>query len=329
MITRVLNPADVPETTSDWERMNGVLTALALARPSAIAISGSNIAKGSVIRYGGSWYLADEDTAITGSSSPYVQFTVSLDGDTLSAAYVADLTGVSFNRTYNTWSDVQGRVYYFDEAYAYAWGEILSQPTLEAWRPANANLAKLLTSGLGNGKWRSLAETAYISEYFASGAPSVKRVTGVEDKPELNKFSTKRTTVERATPSSDETEIFVVTMSSLYPVTIVGFDLLYEHDDPSASNWINVYRVGGGLVGTATDASTATIVCDGNDETLSTTPIQYSVAYREYGSGETRGPWRCRVRCRVAPATILEGEITPMELSCSGAVTISIATSAG
>ncbi|HOT63722.1 MAG TPA: hypothetical protein PLU93_12750, partial [Treponemataceae bacterium] len=131
MINRVLNPADVPETASDWERMNGVLTALALARPSAIAISGSNIAKGSVIRYGGSWYLADEDTAITGSSSPYVQFTVSLDGDTLSAAYVADLTGVSFNRTYNTWSDVQGRVYYFDEAYAYAWGQIPAMNTIE------------------------------------------------------------------------------------------------------------------------------------------------------------------------------------------------------
>lgn len=328
MINRVLNPADVPETTSDWERMNGVLTALALARPSAIAISGSNIAKGSVIRYGGSWYIADEDTAITGSSSPYVQFTVSLDGDTLSAAYVADLTGVSFNRTYNTWSDVQGRVYYFDEAYAYAWGEILSQPTLEAWRPANTNLAKLLTAGLGNGKWRSLSETAYMSEYFTSGAPSIKSVTGTEDKPELNQLSDQATTVARRTPSSDETEIFVVTMSSLYPVTIVGFDLLYEHDDSSSSNSVRVYR-SAALIGSATDSSSATIVCDGNDEVLSTTPIQFSVKYREFGAGEFRGPWRCRVRCRIAPATILEGEITPMELSCADAVTISIATSAG
>jgi hypothetical protein len=108
-----------------------------------------NVTKGAVIRCGGSWYLATEDTAITGTASPYVQLTPNVDGSELNAAYVASLTGVSFNKIYNNWSDVQGRVYLFDEAYAYAWGQIPAMNTIEAWRPANTNLAKLLTAGIG------------------------------------------------------------------------------------------------------------------------------------------------------------------------------------
>ncbi len=329
MIIRIDGPTDSVTDTSDWQKMNNVLEIIAMSTPCGSRVMSGNVTKGAVIRCGGSWYLATEDTAITGTASPYVQLTPNVDGSELNAAYVETLTGVSFNKIYNTWSDVQGRVYLFDEAYAYAWGQIPAMNTIEAWRPANANLAKLLTAGLGNGKWRSLAETAYISEYFASGIPAIKNVEGTEDKPELNKYSSRANCPERVTPGSDETEIFVITMSCPHPVVIRGFDVLYENDDYSSSCWINIYRVGGGIVGTASDGSSVTIACDGNDEVIGIVPVQYSVRYREYGAGEFRGPWRCRVRCRVAPAVIPEGEITPMELTCANEVIITIQPSEG
>ena len=329
MIIRIDGPTDSVTDTSDWQKMNNVLEIIAMSTPCGSRVMSGNVTKGAVIRCGGSWYIATEDTAITGTASPYVQLTPSIDLEELTAAYVATLTGVSFNKTYNTWSDVQGRVYLFDEAYAFAWGQIPAMNTIEAWRPANANLAKLLTAGLGNGKWRSLAETAYISEYFASGAPVIKNVTGTEDKPELTRMSLLASCESRITPSSDETEIFVITMSCPHSVVISGFDVLCENDKPSGANWYNIHKVGGGLVGTVTDGSSVVVVCDGNDEVLGASPVQYSVRYREYGDGELRGNWRCRVRCRVAPATIFEGEITPMESACGSAVSITIASSAG
>src|SRR5690606_23973393 len=57
------------------------------------------VLEGAVFNVGGTIYLADDDTAISGTPSPYVKITPS--GATAAAAYVADLTGVSWDGAYN------------------------------------------------------------------------------------------------------------------------------------------------------------------------------------------------------------------------------------
>jgi hypothetical protein len=313
--------------------MNNVLEIIAMSTPCGSRVMSGNVTKGAVIRCGGSWYLATEDTAITGTASPYVQLTPNVDGSELNAAYVETLTGVSFNKIYNTWSDVQGRVYLFDEAYAYAWGQIPAMNTIEAWRPANTNLAKLLTAGIGNGKWRSLAETAYISEYFASGIPVVKAVTGTEDKPELNKYSAQVTHGTRLIGGGDEDSLYTVEFTSSQPVVFSGFDILYENDAPAGGGGgcrVRVYKYGNPTpIADVEDSGSLVIPVDADDVSLGTTPVGFVLKYKEYGASDWRGPWRVRIRYRVAPATILEGEITPMELACGDVITVNTQVAAG
>src|SRR5690606_38822605 len=82
------------------------------------------VLEGAVINVGGTIYLADDDTAISGTPSPYVAIIPS--GATAVAAYVADLTsvGVSWDGAYNGWYDGSGTLYIFDESAALAAGEI-------------------------------------------------------------------------------------------------------------------------------------------------------------------------------------------------------------
>lgn len=87
-------------------------------------ISG-NIPQGAIFQIGGDVYRADSDTAITGTASDYVKITP--DGlGAADAAYVADLTGVTWNAQYNGYYDASGNLYVFDEGKALADGEIAS-----------------------------------------------------------------------------------------------------------------------------------------------------------------------------------------------------------
>jgi len=73
---------------------------------------------------GGTVYHSTAATAIGGGASAYIKLTPSGDGSTLAADYVADLTGVTWNSTYNGYYDISGNAYVFDELDAYYANEI-------------------------------------------------------------------------------------------------------------------------------------------------------------------------------------------------------------
>lgn len=123
-INKITAPSEVPASVSDYQAQNDLLDVLNLAVLGADRVSGSNVVKSSVFNVGGAIYLADADTAITGSASAYVKLTVSVDGLTLDASFVADLTGVSWNTAYLGYYDTDGNLYVFDEADAYISGQI-------------------------------------------------------------------------------------------------------------------------------------------------------------------------------------------------------------
>ena len=60
-------PDNAPSTAADWDKINDVLQTIGLDMNSPTRISGSKILRGSVIFFAGAWYVADADTAITGS----------------------------------------------------------------------------------------------------------------------------------------------------------------------------------------------------------------------------------------------------------------------
>jgi hypothetical protein len=123
-INRVDYPASTPASLTDWTDNISLHEAsfLRTEESQRIDYANDNVFQGAVFQIGGSVYLADADTAITGTASDYVKITPS--GATASAAYVADLTGVSWNAVYNGWYDGSGNLYVFDEGKAKAAGEI-------------------------------------------------------------------------------------------------------------------------------------------------------------------------------------------------------------
>jgi hypothetical protein len=87
-------------------------------------VNGSNIIQGAVLNVGGILYKVDADTAITGTASKYVKITPSVDTLTCTASFVANLTGVSWNKVANGYYDVSGNLYLFDEALAINDGDL-------------------------------------------------------------------------------------------------------------------------------------------------------------------------------------------------------------
>jgi len=80
------------------------------------------IMKGALFNIGGTMYMADSDTAISGSASDYIAITAS--GDIATASYVSSLSGVSWDGAYNGWFDASGTLYIFDEVLAKDNGDI-------------------------------------------------------------------------------------------------------------------------------------------------------------------------------------------------------------
>lgn len=151
-INKITAPASTPSAVADYTAQNNLLAALALAAQGAARVSGSNVLKGAVFLYGGSIFLADSDTAISGSASDYVKLTVAVDGLTLTPSFVADLTGVSWSSTWNGYYDVSGNLYEFDELKALA-GAAISAAALRAIGGKNLGVgwAAVLIKGKYNG----------------------------------------------------------------------------------------------------------------------------------------------------------------------------------
>ena len=123
-INKIVSPSEVPASVDDYSAQNNLTEALLLAVQGAQRIVGSNVAKGAVFLVGGATYLADADTAISGSASDYVKLTPSVDGLTIAPSYVASLSGVSWNSTYNGYYDASGNLYVFDELKALGAGAL-------------------------------------------------------------------------------------------------------------------------------------------------------------------------------------------------------------
>lgn len=116
-----------PEDLDDYVAQNNLTEALNLMMEQPLRVISGNIPESAVLQIGGAIYRADSDTAITGGASDYVKITPA--GATASAAYVADLSGVTWNKTYNGYYDVSGNLYIFNEAKALIDGEIATVQT--------------------------------------------------------------------------------------------------------------------------------------------------------------------------------------------------------
>lgn len=127
-ITKLTAPADPFAATADWTRALAYFTQIWRGiwngPVSQIDFINDNVLKGAVFQIGDAIFYADADTAISGTPSNYVQLTPG--ASTAAAAYVANLTGVTWSDTYNGYYDGSGNLYVFDELLAYANGEITS-----------------------------------------------------------------------------------------------------------------------------------------------------------------------------------------------------------
>lgn len=114
-IILVPQPGATPSSLTDWTNSVESLKQynLSVNDPVDYDFSGNTIKKGVLITIGGSNYYCNADTAITGTPSDYVKIT-----SAGVASYVSDLTGVSWNDTYNFYADVSGNAYIFNEAKA-------------------------------------------------------------------------------------------------------------------------------------------------------------------------------------------------------------------
>lgn len=77
--------------------------------------SGGYILKGALFNIGGSMFLADSDTAISGTSSNYVKIIAS--GNTATAAYTTSVANVSWNGAYQGCFDNDGALYIAENQY--------------------------------------------------------------------------------------------------------------------------------------------------------------------------------------------------------------------
>jgi len=140
-------PDNAPSTVADWDKINDVLQTIGLDINKPTQIKEGYIQRGSVLFFAGAWYVADSDTAISGSATGYVRLTN--NAGVVTAAFVPSLSGVTFNRTWNGWYDSSLRLYLFDEMKALAAGAITELATMREWRP-KTNWAKALTRDLSN-----------------------------------------------------------------------------------------------------------------------------------------------------------------------------------
>ena len=116
-----------PAGLADYVAQNNLIEAGSLNTEQPLRVISGDIPESTVLQIGGAIYRADSDTAITGGASDYVKVTPA--GATASAAYVADLTGVTWNKTYNGYYDVSGNLYVFNESKALYNGEIAAIQT--------------------------------------------------------------------------------------------------------------------------------------------------------------------------------------------------------
>jgi hypothetical protein len=162
-INRVQEPANPPTAIGDWTKIIAEMRAVALGIEMPLRVIGSNIVKGAVFQIGGTLYLADADTAISGSASNYVKITPSGDGSVCTASFVSSLTGVVWNSTYCGWYDTgsPASFYEFDEGKAFTAGQIAAiRRNRDVTIPMGTGWLAVLAAALGANWSNALAASA-------------------------------------------------------------------------------------------------------------------------------------------------------------------------
>lgn len=121
-INEVVFPTVPSPVAGDWAKAVSLISKSFQNINDPLQVDGTNIPQGATFQVGGSIYYGDSDTAITGSSSDYVKLTVS--GTTLVPSFVADLTGVTWNKVWNGYYDVSDNIYLFNETKAILIGDL-------------------------------------------------------------------------------------------------------------------------------------------------------------------------------------------------------------
>lgn len=131
-LNRIVYPTTPDPVTGDWALINALMTKTFQNMYSPIQLlTGNFMPQGVVVQIGGIIYFGTTDTAITGTPSDYVKFTPNAgdSGATCDVAYVADLTGVTWNKLYSGYYDVSENLYTFDEVSAYLAGDLTTMYT--------------------------------------------------------------------------------------------------------------------------------------------------------------------------------------------------------
>lgn len=135
-----------PINDNSWERLyeTDKFYNLGINNPVDYNFDSDTVKKGVLITIGGSNYETTADTDITGTASDYVK----IDMSTLLPSYVTDLTGVTWNDTYNYYADATGNAYIFNEPKAVYSGTVTSPKTLLGKFAENAYVKVLNVAGI-------------------------------------------------------------------------------------------------------------------------------------------------------------------------------------
>lgn len=146
-----INRIDFPTTPNpiagDWSKLIALLEKAFRNLSNPVQVVGSNVPEGATFQIGGVIYYTDADTAISGTASDYVKLTPNVgdSGATVDASFVSSLTGVTWNKLYNGYYDVDGNMYLFNELKALVDGEIASINTRFVEQESDGTINLLLS----------------------------------------------------------------------------------------------------------------------------------------------------------------------------------------
>lgn len=277
-------PEDPALTGADWSKAVAMLARIILDSEGPYRISGSNVLRGSLFNVGGAVYVADSDTAISGTASPYVKITPA--GTVASAAFVANLSGVSWNDAYNGYYDASGNLYVFDEMKAYGAGAIASLKTIKNWVPS-IEVVKMLSAAMSTG-WAGSMTKALITD---CNTVSIVASLPSANYPNYNRSLTK-TIAASSFNNSDYRTFAQITISAInrMPALLAAIRLHIKNDDSNSSCHMRAI-IGETVLDTWSDAhyidrefAVGAVAAPG-------APIVISLQYLEYGASNTRGPF--------------------------------------
>lgn len=167
----------------DWALLSAIVSKAFQNTYSPIQFVSTNILQGATFQIGGVIYYGSSDTAITGTPSNYVKLTPNVgdSGATCDAAFVTNLTGVTWSKIYNGYYDVSGNLHIFDEITAILAGHLSGSNTKfsqlfnahlgQSLKPTDTVIFSNMTSGSNNNQdVRTTANPTFASLNTGQGA---------------------------------------------------------------------------------------------------------------------------------------------------------------